>query len=100
MRDPEPCRTKHTEDTEQQTGWCLFFINSADGYKASSSSRLFVLLLENYLELCSNIAKSFNNKGHFCKLGTFFNKIIMLDNCVVDQTYLIVLPIETWDLYL
>ncbi len=65
MRDPEPCRIKHTEDTEQQTGWCLFFINSADGYKASSSSRLFVLLLENYLELCSNIAKSFNNKGHF-----------------------------------
>ncbi len=25
MRDPEPCRNKHTEDTEQQTGWCLFF---------------------------------------------------------------------------
>ncbi len=25
MRDPEPCRIKHTEDTEQQTGWCLFF---------------------------------------------------------------------------
>ncbi len=26
MRDPEPCRIKHTEDTEQQTGCCLFFI--------------------------------------------------------------------------
>ncbi len=25
MGDPEPCRIKHTEDTEQQTGWCLFF---------------------------------------------------------------------------
>ncbi len=25
MRDPELCRIKHTEDTEQQTGWCLFF---------------------------------------------------------------------------
>ncbi len=25
MRDPESCRIKHTEDTEQQTGWCLFF---------------------------------------------------------------------------
>ncbi len=42
MRDPEPCRIKHTEDTEQQTGCCLFFIlhlfiNNADGYKASSS---------------------------------------------------------------
>ncbi len=24
----------------------------------------------------------------------------MLDNCVVDQTYLIVIPIETWDLCL
>ncbi len=46
MRDPEPCRIKHTEDTEQQTGCCLFlysFINSADGYNASSSCRLFVL---------------------------------------------------------
>ncbi len=44
MRDPEPCRIKHTEDTKQQTGWCLFFfINNADGYKASSSCRLFVL---------------------------------------------------------
>ncbi len=28
MRDPEPCRIKHTEDTEQQTGWTLFFIYS------------------------------------------------------------------------
>ncbi len=27
MRDPEPCRIKHTEDTEQQTGCCLFFIH-------------------------------------------------------------------------
>ncbi len=44
MRDPEPCRIKHTEDTEQQTGWCLFFINNADGYKASSSFRLFVVI--------------------------------------------------------
>ncbi len=26
MGDPEPCRIKHTEDTEQQTGWCLLFI--------------------------------------------------------------------------
>ncbi len=43
MRDPEPCRIKHTEDTEQQTGWWLFFINNADGYKASSSFILFVL---------------------------------------------------------
>ncbi len=25
MRDPEPCRIKHTDDTEQQTGCCLFF---------------------------------------------------------------------------
>ncbi len=25
MRDPEPCRTEHTEDTEQQTGWSSFF---------------------------------------------------------------------------
>ncbi len=36
MRDPEPCRIKHTEDTEQQTGWCLFFIPSC--YLASSTS--------------------------------------------------------------
>ncbi len=46
MRDPEPCRIKHTEDTEQQTAVALyfsFFINNADGYKASSSFRLFVL---------------------------------------------------------
>ncbi len=28
MRDPEPCRIKHTEDTEQQTGCYLFFIYS------------------------------------------------------------------------
>ncbi len=28
MRDPEPCRIKHTEDTEQQTGWYLFLIYS------------------------------------------------------------------------
>ncbi len=28
MRDPEPCRIKRTEDTEQQTGWRLFFIHS------------------------------------------------------------------------
>ncbi len=28
MRDPEPCRIKHTEDTEQQTGCCLFFFLS------------------------------------------------------------------------
>ncbi len=27
MGDPEPCRIKHTEDTEEQTGWCLFFIH-------------------------------------------------------------------------
>ncbi len=26
MRDPEPCRIKHTEDTEQQTGCHLLFI--------------------------------------------------------------------------
>ncbi len=32
MRDPEPCRIKHTEDTEQQTGWSLFFIHDAVGY--------------------------------------------------------------------
>ncbi len=25
MGDPESCRIKHTEDTEQQTGWSLFF---------------------------------------------------------------------------
>ncbi len=25
MRDPDPSRIKHTEDTEQQTGCCLFF---------------------------------------------------------------------------
>ncbi len=25
MGDPEPCRIKHTEDTEQQTGWSSFF---------------------------------------------------------------------------
>ncbi len=30
MRDPESCRIKHTEDTEQQTGWCLFFIHDAE----------------------------------------------------------------------
>ncbi len=41
MRDPEP-RIKHTEDTEQQTGWCLF-INSADGYNVSSSFRFCLL---------------------------------------------------------
>ncbi|XP_048007748.1 NACHT, LRR and PYD domains-containing protein 12-like isoform X3 [Megalobrama amblycephala] len=28
MSDPEPCRMKHTEDTEEQRGWCLFFIHS------------------------------------------------------------------------
>ncbi len=45
MRDPEPCRIKHTEDTEQQTGWCLFslFINNADGYNASSRFRFAVI---------------------------------------------------------
>ncbi len=39
MRDPEPCRLKHTEDTEQQTVavYFSFFINSADGYNVSSS---------------------------------------------------------------
>ncbi len=31
MRDPEPCRIKHTEDTEEQTGWSLFFIHEAVG---------------------------------------------------------------------
>jgi len=25
---PEPCRMKHTEDPEEQRGWCLFFIHS------------------------------------------------------------------------
>ncbi len=29
MRDPESCRIKHTEDTEQQTGCCLFFIHQS-----------------------------------------------------------------------
>jgi len=29
MSDPEPCRMKHTEDTEELSGWCLFFIHSA-----------------------------------------------------------------------
>ncbi len=43
MRDPEPCRIKHTEDTEQQTGWCLFFIHDADGSKVSSSFRFCLL---------------------------------------------------------
>ncbi len=53
MRDPEPCRIKHTEDAEQQAGWCLFFlsllivlmviINSADGYNVSSSFRFCLL---------------------------------------------------------
>ncbi len=45
MRDPEPCRIKRTEDTEQQTGCCLFsfFINSADGYNISSSFRFSLL---------------------------------------------------------
>ncbi len=33
MRDPEPCRIKHTEDTEHQTGCSLFFINNADVIK-------------------------------------------------------------------
>ena len=28
MSDPEPCRMKHTEDPEEQRGWCLFFIHS------------------------------------------------------------------------
>ncbi len=28
MRDPEPCRSKHTEDTEQQTG-CSFILHSS-----------------------------------------------------------------------
>ncbi len=43
MRDPEPCRIKHTEDTEQQTGcvYSLFFTNNADGYKTSHSLDLF-----------------------------------------------------------
>ncbi len=26
MRDPELCRITHTEVTEEQTGWSLFFI--------------------------------------------------------------------------
>ncbi len=43
MRDPEPCRIKHTEDTEQQTGWSLFFINNADGYNSSSRFRFAVI---------------------------------------------------------
>jgi len=28
MSDPEPCRMKHTEDPEELSGWCLFFIHS------------------------------------------------------------------------
>jgi len=28
MSDLEPCRMKHTEDPEEQRGWCLFFIHS------------------------------------------------------------------------
>jgi len=28
MSNPEPCRMKHTEDPEEQRGWCLFFIHS------------------------------------------------------------------------
>ncbi len=47
-RDPEPCRIKHTEDTEEQTGWSLFFINNADGSKVSSSFRFF------YFFVCCN----------------------------------------------
>ncbi len=43
MRDPEPCRIKHTEYTEQQTGWCLFFIHDVDGSKVSSSFRFCLL---------------------------------------------------------
>ncbi len=45
MRDPEPCRIKHTEDTEQQTGWCLFFTNNADGYNVSSRGVMHSLIL-------------------------------------------------------
>ncbi len=27
MRDPEPCRIKHTEDTQQQTGLLFIFLS-------------------------------------------------------------------------
>ncbi len=36
-------------------------------------------------------------RDNFYELGPFFSLKKKLDNCVVDQTYLIVLPIETWD---
>ncbi len=39
MRDPELCRITHTEVTEEQTGWSLFFINNANGSKVSSNIR-------------------------------------------------------------
>jgi len=32
MSDPEPCRMKHTEDPDEQRGWCLFFIHDAGEY--------------------------------------------------------------------
>jgi len=38
MSDPEPCRMKHTEDPEEQRGWCLFFIHATKvsiSYKCS-----------------------------------------------------------------
>ncbi len=43
VRDPERCRMKHTEDTEEQAGLCLFFINNAEGYNASSRFRFVVI---------------------------------------------------------
>ncbi len=43
MSDPEPCRIKHIEDTEEQTSWSLFFIHDADGSKVSSSFRFCLL---------------------------------------------------------
>ncbi len=43
MRDLKLCRITHTEDTEEQTDWSLFFINIADGSKVSNSIRFSLL---------------------------------------------------------
>ncbi len=46
MRDPEPCRIKHTEDTEQQTGVYSSLMKLSDHFnvRKCSNANTFVLI--------------------------------------------------------
>ncbi len=61
MRDPEPCRIKHTEDTEQQTGWCLFFSLLIVLMVITLQADLDCCNRKESLELCNNTAEASNN---------------------------------------